>query len=191
MRELIVITHPGQVYDETDICKELLNEGLQRLHVRKPNWDDAKLNGWLSRFSEAELKKMVIHHNRNAFEKFNAGGLHVSYSAELPVVKNGSLSCSVHNWDEASDAIEKCDYVFISPLFDSISKSAYKKNPDLIIIPQNLSGRRIIALGGIDENTIEEVFDIGYSGAAVLGYIWNNPESAVINFNKLNNLIHA
>lgn len=134
---------------------------------------------------------MVIHHNFNLFEKFTLGGFHVSYAPSLPKIKQGTLSCSVHNWKEAEDALTKCDYVFISPLFDSISKNAYKKNPELMNIPSDLRGKKIIALGGIDDNTIEEVFDLGYYGGAVLGYIWNNPDNALKNFEKLNNLIHV
>ncbi|MGZ4048350.1 MAG: thiamine phosphate synthase, partial [Bacteroidia bacterium] len=31
---------------------------------------------------------------------------------------------------------------------------------------------KIIALGGIDENTIQEAINLGFDGAAVLGAIW-------------------
>jgi thiamine-phosphate pyrophosphorylase len=189
--KIIIITHPGRISEEVSICKKLLAAGLGSLHVRKPKWSDARLIEWIGEFSKEELKKMVIHHNYDLFEKFTLGGFHISYSPAVPDVKQGTLSCSVHNWKEAEDALTKCDYVFISPLFDSISKDGYKKNPELTIIPSDLRGKKIIALGGIDDNTIEEVFDIGYYGAAVLGYIWNNPDNAVKNYEKLNNLIHV
>jgi thiamine-phosphate pyrophosphorylase len=191
MSRLIIITHPGSVFGEISICKKLLAEGLERLHVRKPNWNDAKIAQWLDHFSKEELKKMVIHHNYMLFDKFPLGGLHVSYSPLLPDVNKGTLSCSVHSWEEATEAFVKCDYAFISPLFDSISKNAYKKNPKLTYIPSHLAGKKIVALGGIDNSNVTEVFDLGYYGAALLGYIWNNPDKAIDNFTQLNTLIHV
>jgi thiamine-phosphate pyrophosphorylase len=191
MSRLVIITHPTQFQDEIAICKKLFDSGLETLHVRKPNWTDKQLSVWLKQFSEQELKKCVIHHDKKIFEMFPLKGLHVSYSKTLPILEKGTLSCSVHHWKEAYEIAENCDYYFISPVFDSISKHAYTKNPELNTIPFDLDRKKIIALGGIDADNIEEVFDMGYRGVALLGYIWSDPAKAVGNFTKLNQLRHA
>jgi thiamine-phosphate pyrophosphorylase len=159
--------------------------------VRKPEWTEKKLSAWLDHFTEEELKKCVIHHDKKIFSSFPLKGLHVSYSKTLPVTDKGTVSCSVHHWKQAYEVIDQCDYFFISPVFDSISKNAYTKNPELTLIPPDLNRKKIVALGGIDADNIEEVFDLGYSGAALLGYIWSDPAKAVGNFKKLNQLRHA
>jgi thiamine monophosphate synthase len=115
------------------------------------------------------------------------GGLHVRFSNNISCTKQPeqTFSCSVHTWNEANAALKHCDYVFISPVFDSISKMAYKQNTELLRVPADLTGKKIFALGGIDNTNIHKVYEMGYYGAVVLGYIWNDTEKSIENYNKL------
>jgi thiamine-phosphate pyrophosphorylase len=70
-------------------------------------------------------------------------------------------------------------------VFDSISKIAYQQNAELLAVPDELRNKKVFALGGIDNTNIAEVQKMGYYGAVVLGYIWNNPDEAVNNFKTL------
>jgi thiamine-phosphate pyrophosphorylase len=187
MDKLIVVTHPGHLNDEIDICKDLLNAGLQRLHVRKYKWSPDKIEEWLNHFSHEQLKKISVHHQLDIFEKLHLGGLHLPYKNDFSFSKrtDQTFSCSVHTWDEAKNAMEHCDYVFISPVFDSISKFAYQQNPELLPVPAELKSKKVFALGGIDDTNISEIHRMGYYGAVVLGYIWNNPDEALNNFKNL------
>ena len=190
MDKLIIVTHPGHLNGEIEICKELFDCGLERLHVRKYQWGEEEIITWLKHFSKDELSRMVIHHQQGIFEKINLGGLHLRFLKEFSFVKRSdqTFSCSVHTWEEAGMALDFCDYVFISPVFDSISKIAYKQNTELLKVPEHLSGKKIFALGGIDHTNIHKVYEMGYYGAVVLGYIWNNMDEAVENFNTLRKL---
>ena len=187
MDKLIIVTHPGHIEDEVETCKALLDAGLERLHVRKYKWNEDKITEWLSHFSQEYLNKMCVHHQQAIFEKIHLGGLHLPYSNDFSYSKKTgqTFSCSVHAWDEAKIALDYCDYVFISPVFDSISKIAYKKNTDLHNVPANPKGKKIFALGGIDNSNISQIHEMGYYGAVVLGYIWNNPYDAVKKFKEL------
>ncbi|HWY13267.1 MAG TPA: thiamine phosphate synthase [Bacteroidia bacterium] len=187
MQKLIVVTHPGHINDEIDTCKELFDSGLERLHVRKYKWSENEITNWLRHFSKDELARMTIHHQQGIFEKKHLGGLHLKYSNDFSYSKDSSqtFSCSVHTWNEAKIALDYCDYIFISPVFDSISKLAYKQNADLLRVPTDLTEKKIFALGGIDNGNIHKIYEMGYYGAVVLGYIWNNVDGAVENFNTL------
>jgi thiamine-phosphate pyrophosphorylase len=187
MDKLIVVTHPGHLNDEIDICKDLLNAGLQRLHVRKYKWSPDKIEEWLRHFSHEQLCRISVHHQQDIFEKLHLGGLHLPYKNDFSFSKrtDQTFSCSVHTWDEAKNAMEHCDYVFISPVFDSISKLAYQQNPELLTVPDKLKSKKIFALGGIDNTNISDIHKMGYYGAVVLGYIWNNPDEALNNFKNL------
>ena len=44
--------------------------------------------------------------------------------------KGFTVSTSTHNIDEVKQSQNYCDYVFVSPIFDSISKSGYLANKD-------------------------------------------------------------
>jgi len=190
MDRLIIVTHPGHLNGEIEICKELFDSGLERLHVRKYRWTEEEITKWLKHFSKEELNKMVVHHQQGIFEKMNLGGLHFRYNSEFAFTKRSdqTFSCSVHTWEEAEHASSFCDYVFISPVFDSISKFAYKQNTDLLRVPANLTDKKIFALGGIHNENIHKVYEMGYYGAVALGYIWNNMDEAAENFSTLRKL---
>ena len=187
MDRLIVVTHPGHLNGEIEICKELFDCGLERLHVRKYQWGEEEITAWLKHFTKDEVSRMAIHHQQGVFEKMNLGGLHLKYRTEFSFSKrtDQTFSCSVHTWDETKAALNFCDYVFISPVFDSISKLAYKQNTELLRVPADLTDNKIFALGGIDNTNIHKVYEMGYYGAVVLGYIWSDTEKAVENFNTL------
>jgi len=190
MDKLIVVTHPGHLNGEIETCKELFDCGLERLHVRKYQWAEEEITKWLKNFSKDELSRIVIHHQQGIFEKMNLGGLHLRYMKEFTFTKRSdqTFSCSIHTWDEAAIALDFCDYIFISPVFDSISKLAYKQNTELLKVPDHLVNKKIFALGGIDDTNIHKVYEMGYYGAVVLGYIWNSLDGAVENFNTLKKL---
>ena len=89
--------------------------------------------------------------------------------------------CSAHGWTEAERAATDADYVFLSPLFDSISKPGYRSAIDPAEAAERLRRRKglIVALGGIRPANIARVRRIGFDGAAVLGAAWSADEKAV------------
>ena len=67
------------------------------------------------------------------------------------------------------------DYVLVSPLFDSLSKSGYKANPDLWRVVREDENRYDcgrIAMGGIQARNLPAIRNAGFDGAALLGAIW-------------------
>ena len=73
---------------------------------------------------------------------------------------------------------EDWEYSFISPVFPSISKKGYGENSTILndIKKRTRSNVKLIALGGINENNINEVFESELDGVALLGAIWENDE---------------
>ena len=93
-----------------------------------------------------------------------------------------------------------CDYVFLSPIFDSISKegytSAFTSESIREAAEKGIIDKRVIALGGVDENNLLQVKDFGFGGAAILGGLWNkfdpasdyNYQELIAHFRKLKRL---
>ncbi|MCK5741722.1 MAG: thiamine phosphate synthase [Chlorobi bacterium] len=109
-----------------------------------------------------------------------------------PTVRDFHKSCSTHSFDEIDDLGHDFDYVFLSPIFDSISKLGYLSNFDEPSLSAYLktSGRNIVALGGIDSVTASKCADMGFCGVASLGYIWNpalngDSDKSIDNFKSL------
>ena len=68
----------------------------------------------------------------------------------------------------------QCDYMFLSPVFDSISKRGYSSHFSLEDIKSNsgIVKDRVFALGGVSADNIGLLPDAGFGGAAVLGFLW-------------------
>ena len=83
------------------------------------------------------------------------------------------------------------DYIFLSPVFDSISKNSHKssfKKGDITQVLKS-SKLKIYALGGINPETAEKAFRMGFDGIAVLGYIWEAKQIPVDAFLKIKDKI--
>ena len=68
--------------------------------------------------------------------------------------------------------------MFLSPVFDSISKAGYSSAfaPDELQAAgkEGLIDKRVIGLGGIDESNIRRIKELGFGGAAILGGLWKH-----------------
>ena len=105
-------------------------------------------------------------------------GIHLnSRNPIAPDNYSGHISASCHTLEEVQEDKKTCDYVFLSPIFDSISKEGYssKFTPEAIreAVKADIIDKKVIALGGIDEENILRVKDFGFGGAAIMGGLWS------------------
>ena len=70
-----------------------------------------------------------------------------------------------------------CDYLFLSPIYDSISKDSYPSHfsPAQLreMADRKIIDKKVMALGGIDLDRIAQMRDYGFGGVVILGAIWN------------------
>jgi len=193
---LVVITsEKGSVSEKSDILK-MFDTGLKCLHVRKPGFSEEHMENWLTQFKSKELAKMVVHEHYSLAEKFRLHGIHFTEKAKTKYAQNlmkytdlyrskgFSVSASFHDPAEVDD-IPNFDYVFLSPVFNSISKKGYEGKGFMV----NKLRSKVLALGGITSENIKAVRSMGYCGVAVLGSIWQNVDP-VENFKKIQKAYH-
>lgn len=93
------------------------------------------------------------------------------------------ISAPAHSWEEARRLATHCDYVLLSPLFDSVSKSGYRGAIDPAAACRLLrekSDGNWIALGGITPQNIALARAAAFDGAAAIGSIWKlDPTRAI------------
>lgn len=91
------------------------------------------------------------------------------------------MSVSCHSFEEIDALPFEPNYVFLSPVFDSISKPGYPSAFTPEYLKENLQKRRIpvIALGGITAEKVAECRKMGFRGVALLGHVWEQPVEAV------------
>ena len=68
------------------------------------------------------------------------------------------------------------DYLFLSPIFDSISKAGYKSNFTIdelrAAADAGIIDSRVFALGGVTPDRLSLLQSIGFGGAVMLGAVW-------------------
>ena len=176
--KLIVITPEKNHPKEFDLITSLFTNGLQQLHVRKPLASEKELRIYLEQIPGKFYKKIVIHSHYKLAKEFNLKGVHLTEKARKAKRVNPSLriiSTSFHTTTDVLKSRRKYEYVFLSPIFDSISKKGYKSDFDLEKLkPFFKKNKNIVALGGLNSKNIKTVKEVGFYSAAVLGAIWLN-----------------
>ena len=180
----ILITLPRILKNEAEMLAALCGAGFSVIHIRKPEASEPEIEELLKTLQAlgADMSRLTIHYNEPLARRYGLGGVHLRIEELLAGAGEGlRRSCSAHGWTEAERAATDADYVFLSPLFDSISKPGYRSAIDPAEAAERLRRRkgRIVALGGIRPANIARVRRIGFDGAAVLGAAWSADEKAV------------
>nr|NQU90539.1 thiamine phosphate synthase [Bacteroidota bacterium] len=172
---IIIISSPASLPDEHEIIRQLFNEGLEIFHLRKNEYSESELKKFIGNIPERHFKKIVLHSHYRLAGEYGLKGIHVPHTFR-DKTPGRSVSISFHALEEIQKVDIRFDYGFLSPVFDSISKEGYKSRFNLNEVNMFLKHRKekIIALGGIDEDKIETVKDLGFSGIALLGAIWQS-----------------
>ncbi|KMQ65952.1 thiamine phosphate pyrophosphorylase [Chryseobacterium sp. FH2] len=179
---IIVITPEKITENETGIINELFHEGLDLLHIRKPFISSEEMMGFIQQINSEFHSQLVLHSHYGLTEDFKISRLHSRETdRQNGVFKSFTdkiISTSVHDIETFNELGEEWEYSFISPVFLSISKKGYGENSAILndIKKQDNPNVKLIALGGIDENNINQVFDNNVDGVALLGAIWENNE---------------
>ena len=176
--KLILMTPPSYFVEEDKIITALFEEGLDILHLRKPNTAPMYAERLLTLIPEQYHKRIVVHGHFYLKEEYKLKGIHLSErNPNAPEDYKGHLSRSCHTLEELKANKKGHDYLFFNPVFDEISKPNYMGNytPEEIrkAHKAGIIDKKVIALGRIDAENIKQVKDYGFGGAAVLGGIWD------------------
>ena len=176
---LIAISWPSFFKEEASIINALFEQGLSVLHIRKPEASEADVEELVAHIRPAFHDRLTMHYFADLAERLELGGYHLSHGhAPAPDEWEGRLSASCHSLTEVQTMLSKTDYVFLSPVFDSISKHEYKSgfSTDELIKAHDrgIIDRRVVALGGVTPESMPYVSEMGFGGAAVLGGLWGD-----------------
>ena len=175
---IIAITPPGIVDREVLIIKRLLAESVSIVHLRKPEAGIHECRRLLEELDRQERARIIIHDYPQLYEEFSLKGIHVNKNiTDLPVGYNGFRTRSCHSFEELRRYKDEYDYLFLSPIFDSISKVGYKSaftEEELQkAAEEGLIDEKVIALGGVTFDKIPLLEKLNFGGAAMLGAIYS------------------
>ncbi len=172
---LFVITPEETTPRETAAVNALFHSGLEILHLRKPYMDEKSMRAYLQAVDPAYHNRITLHDHFSLVEVFNIGGIHMNRRNSIPL-PGLRVSRSCHTIDELKEYAGSYHYLFLSPVFDSISKTGYKQafSPEQLerARHENCINSKVIALGGITVNHVPAVRMWGFGGIALLGAVW-------------------
>lgn len=179
MKRLIVITTPYFFKNEGTILSALFEEGLECLHLRKPDAGVDEMKRLLETIPAGFHSRIRLHDCFELTKHYAVGGLHLNRRNDhIPDGFRGTVSRSCHTLEEVKES-DRMNYVFLSPIFQSISKEGYGSGFPMEVLrkasEEGIINEKVIALGGMDSRTIPLLKGLGFGGIAVLGALWGEP----------------
>lgn len=177
MFNLVIITEPGFFPREPEALRRLL-DGLEcRVHLRKPGSAAESMRRLVESLPEELRPRLTLQDHLRLAPEYGVGGVHpTSRFPEIPPGWRGLVSRSCHSLDELA-MCRDADYMFLSPVFDSISKSGYASafsDAQLREAAGRQIGPRVYALGGVRPENFPLLREYGFGGAALLGHVWKD-----------------
>lgn len=180
--KLIVITLPEFFPQEAYLIDLLFDNGLETLHLRKPESNETEFENLLESINPKNWNKIVTHDHFSLAAKYNLKGIHLNKRNDvIPENFNGTISKSMHSAEELVTEKQKYNYVSLSPIYNSVSKKGYNSKfteKELLELKyKGLIDEKVYALGGITAQNIGLLKNFGFGGAMILGSIWQNIEN--------------
>ena len=177
--KLIAITKPYFYDGEAVVIRQLLDNGFDFIHLRKSCTDVAccvltKIRNLLNELTSEERKKIIVHDYHELYEEFSLKGIHINKNVtSLPKDYQGFKTRSCHSLEEVRLYKDDFDYVFLSPIFDSISKQGYKSafTEEMLrtALREGIIDEKVVALGGVTFEKISYLEELHFGGAAMMG----------------------
>lgn len=172
----ITVTSPSFFDGEASFIGRLLSCGVDIVHLRKPGAAESDCARLLDELTAEERARIVIHDFFELAGPYGLRGIHLNARrSEIPAGYTGHVSRSCHSLEEIERWKPVCNYVFLSPVFDSISKQGYRAGvtPEILrrASEEGIIDEKVIALGGVTPDKLQLLHSLGFGGAAMLGYV--------------------
>ncbi len=174
---IAVITFPERLPMEAQALR-LVGQmpAVLALHLRKPGWSEEATRRLLDELPEETRKKIRLHDHFELAGEYGLQGVHLNRRHPRAPQEACSLSASCHSLEEVQTRKAQCRYVFLSPIFDSVSKQGYASgfsSEELHTAAKDgIIDRKVFALGGVRSGHVPFLKEIGFGGAGMIGEIW-------------------
>jgi thiamine-phosphate pyrophosphorylase len=193
--QLVVLSAEHTVKDEATLINRLFEAGMEIFHLRKKAMDEQTLATLLEAIDNRYYPAIALHQHHRLAAVFGTRRLHfpvqqrlATSTAELHKLQTAGflLSTSVHSIKALQQLPRVFAYTFLGPVFDSLSKQGYQgRFSENFCLHNEQKTTAVVALGGITAARIEQVRQMNFDGAAILGALWNNPAKAPEQFARL------
>ncbi|MBQ0074873.1 MAG: thiamine phosphate synthase [Prevotella sp.] len=194
--KLVIMTQPTYFVEEDKILTALFDEGMDILHINKPESEPLYAERLLSLLPKGEYDRMVVHQHYYLKQEYDLRGIHIdSPEAPVPDGFRRHVTRSTSNISDLKEMKKNCDYVMLHSLFDSLHDGV-KASLTMAEMEEarrrGLIDKKVYALGGMSIESIQMAKDLGFGGVVICGDLWNRFSiQHEINFHELINHFKA
>ncbi len=199
----VLLTSPYDVKFETDIINRLFREGLDELHIRKPQFKKDQMRAYIERIDPAFHDRLVLHSFYSLIHKFGISRIHIGEEWRKNIFlrfflskfvlkgKKVSKSTTVHSYKSLYHTKPDIEEVMLGPVFAHTASDVYVQliKSEKLVKAIDQAGLPILALGGVGIETADFFKDNGFSGYVLQSYIWKSidPVRAFIDLKNFEN----
>ena len=176
--KLVILTQPKFFVEEDKILTALFDEGLDILHLQKPNSEPVYCERLLSLLPEDYYRKITVHDHYYLKSEYHLAGIHIEHPEDpVPEGYRGRFSRTCLEIDQLKAAKKKAEYVFLKYIFHSQSEKdaegSFTEEQLREASRKGLIDRHVYALGGMNLDNIKYAKDLGFGGVVICGDLWN------------------
>lgn len=181
----LVLLTPNDASWDPKVVRRLFDAGLGRLHVQvRKGWRRDDYEQFILGLPETYRPRVVLGDEPGLVEQYALGGFQMHPGERIPRrwPPQAVVSAKCHDYDELRSTDKGCGYVFLAPLFQSVSKQDHGPRRTLrefeVILGRWKAegGVPVMALGGITPRTAPKAREMGFDGIAFIGAVWKQPD---------------
>jgi len=176
--KLIILTKATFFVEEDKILSALFEEGMEDLHLYKPNSEPVYAERLLTLLPSDYYKRIIVHDHFYLREEFGLRGIHLNNATDpLPMGYRGDVTRTCHSIAELHEAKKQSKYVFLKTIFNSQSNPEDRQTQNYDELKEasrrGLIDKKVYAMGGINLENIRICEELGFGGVVVCGDLWN------------------
>lgn len=198
--KLVVMTKPTFFVEEDKILASLFDEGLDYLHLCKPQSPPMYSERLLTLLPEECYGRISAHDHFYLKEEYHLRGIHLdTAAAEPPIGYKGRVSRTCHSVGELKEAKRKADYVFLANVFGECGDQPAYTVAELVDAARcGLIDKKVYAMGGMTVDNARTAKEAGFGGVVVCEDLWSRFDihngvdfkNLMSHFDKLRNAIN-
>ena len=176
--KLIIMTKSTFFVEEDKILVTLFEEGMDNLHLYKPETSPVYSERLLSLIPEDYYNKITVHDHFYLKDEYRLSGIHIDTPNLTPPLNyKGHISRTCTKLEQLKDMKKQSNYVFLRNIFDSQSepdqKSNFPMNDLEMAASSGLIDKKVYALGGMNMDNLQVAKELGFGGVVICGDLWN------------------
>ncbi len=176
--KLIIMTKSTFFVEEDKILVTLFEEGMDNLHLYKPETSPVYSERLLSLIPEDYYNKITVHDHFYLKDEYRLSGIHIDTPNLTPPLNyKGHISRTCTKLEQLKDMKKQSNYVFLRNIFDSQSEPDQKSNFTMNELEKAASSglidKKVYALGGMNMDNLQVAKELGFGGVVICGDLWN------------------